>query len=297
MAIMIQQTILQRGNPVTTPSLSTWPLHVVRLADFGIDAAFLDSVRPSFDRTQWDRYDVLAGTLHYLTQLGGGVAAEATRARELSDDTARFAAVEALVVTLPPDERAHVATFRPHRRRAVRRYRLLRTDSGEWAIDPLEDTSFKQAVADYRSQPRTFALMEDAVACHPGMVRLLASAAETVHRYRPEVRAIDAYAHQVTVAARPRQSGHPAPEGLHQDGADFIVSAMVVERANVRGGTSRVYDGKGGTPVLEVELQRGEGILQMDAGSNLWHEISAVQVDDSRTEGHRMTFGLDLHVI
>jgi hypothetical protein len=126
---------------------------------------------------------------------------------------------------------------------------------------------------------------------------MLASAAETVRATRPDVRRIDAYAHQVTVCARPSRSGHPAPEGLHQDGADFIMSALIVERTNVRGGVSRVYEDPGGTtPLLEIELQPGQGIFQMDAGSRLWHEVSPIEVDDPSREGHRMAFGLDLHV-
>jgi hypothetical protein len=295
---MIDRTMLCRGVPFSAPSHGRWPLHVIRLGDVGLDEQFLHSIRPSFDRAQWDHYDVLSGTLQFLLRQPGAVAAEAARILEMADADDRRTAVNALLDTVPAALRDEVATFRPHRRRAFRHYALERTTTGEWAIDALEDTTFKQAVSDYRGTPRTFARMEDDVAAHSGVLALLASAAETAHRARPDVRRIDAYAHQVTTFARPRHSGSPAPEGLHQDGADFIVSALVVERANVRGGVSRVYEGRGhGTPVLEIELQAGEGIFQMDAGSDLWHEISSVEVVDPATEGHRMILGFDLHVV
>lgn len=294
---MIDRTMLCRGVALTTPSYGKWPLHVLRLNEIGLDEQFLQSIRPSFDRTHWDHYDVLTGTLQFLQRQSGPVAAEAARIQEQPDADARRAALDAVIATLPDALRDEVSTFRPHRRRAMRRYALERSSAGEWAIDALPDTTFKQAVSDYRAKPRTFALMEDAVTSHPGLLSLLASAAETIRTVHPDVRRIDAYAHQVTVMARPRQSGHPAPEGLHQDGADFIISALVVERANVRGGVSRIYEGRGGTtPLIEIELQRGEGIFQIDAGSNLWHEVSAVAVDDPARDGHRMTLGLDLHV-
>lgn len=295
---MIDRTMLCRGVPFSTPSYGRWPLHVIRLNEVGLDEQFLHSIRPSFDRAEWDHYDVLSGTLRFLQRQPDPIATEAARIQEIADADDRRVALDALIDTLPEAMRDEVATFRPHRRRSFRHYSLERTATGEWAIDALEDTTFKQAVTDYRGKPRTFARMEDEIAAHSGVLSLLASAAETAHIARPEVRRIDAYAHQVTTIARPRHSGSPAPEGLHQDGADFIVSALVVERANVRGGVSRIYEGRGmGRPLLEIELQAGEGIFQMDAGTDLWHEISSVEVVDPAIEGHRMILGFDLHVV
>lgn len=295
---MTEQTILRRGIAFSSPSLAPWPVHLVRLHEIGLDDSFVKSVRPSFDRTQWDQYDVTAGVLQFLSGQPAPVAAQAATLLQQPASQTRNAAVKELLDTLPSAMREEAALIRPHRRRAIRRYGLERTSAGEWAITALPDTTFRQAVTDYRAAPRTFALMEEAITFHPGVLALLTSAAETANAVRPDAQRLDAYIHQVTVMARAQQTGHPAPEGLHQDGADFIISAMVMERDNIRGGVSRIFEGQHGTqPLLEIELQPGQGIFQMDAGSDLWHEVSPVAVDDPSRDGHRMTFGIDLHVV
>lgn len=48
-------------------------------------------------------------------------------------------------------------------------------------------------------------------------------------------------AHQFRILAAPDQSGRPTPEGIHKDGAEFIL-IMLMDRQNVQGGVSRVYD-------------------------------------------------------
>ena len=45
------------------------------------------------------------------------------------------------------------------------------------------------------------------------------------------------------------QNATNAPEGIHQDGADYIVSALVLERKNIKGGKA-LYTVKTKKPVL-----------------------------------------------
>lgn len=294
---MHAHAIVRRAVPLSSEKLGRWPLHIVRLTELGLDDAVIADLRPSFDGGEWDHYDVHRSQLEYLAAQGGLVASEASRIQGLAEPGSAVEQLRALVATLPDALNHHLNGLRPHRRRAMRRYRLERAAGGDWSIDLRDDRSFRQAVTGYRAQPRTFALIDSGISAHPGLLALLAAMAETVHRYRPDARALDVYAHQVTVVARPGQHGHPAPEGLHQDGADFIVSAVVIERDNVTGGVSRVFDGREGTLVVETELQRGEGIFQADAGSNLWHEITPIALEDASRNGHRMTLGFDFHIV
>lgn len=48
-------------------------------------------------------------------------------------------------------------------------------------------------------------------------------------------------AHQFRIVARAEQKGKPTPEGVHKDGADYIL-IMLMNRANIRGGVSQIYD-------------------------------------------------------
>jgi hypothetical protein len=264
----LASSIDRQGTPLANVSSERWPVRVMRLGDIGIDHdAFLRAVRPSFDRTSWDMYDVLNRRAE-LEKLG-----------------------------LPPAERQAASdAIQPHRRRAMRKYTITPRSGDQWRIEPNDERSFTQSVSDYRARAREFELIEPELSTHEGILTLLAGVAETVRQHRSSVRRIDAVLHQVTVVARPAEAASPAPEGLHQDGADYIVSALVVERRGVTGGVSRVREGRDSAPMLEVQLEAGEGIFQADAGTPLWHEISPISLAPGAEAGHRMTFGIDIHV-
>jgi len=89
----------------------------------------------------------------------------------------------------------------------------------------------------------------------------------------------------------------PAPEGIHQDGSAFIVSALVVERHNVVGGTSRVYYAKEASPALEYQLQPGEGILQSDTHNEYWHGVTPIYPADPTQNAYRSILGLDIEFV
>lgn len=291
-----RQPIVHPGVPLTRCRVADSPLHLLRLTDIGVDSdGYRRDIRPSFDALPWDTYDVTAAKLAYLHAQGDAVRREADRLSLVADEPERVAGVDAVLETLPADQRQRAEAILPFRRRAMRKYRLTHGGDDRWEVDVRDDRTFSQRVTDYRSRTRIFSLMDMNVACHPGTLTLLVSAAETVRRYHPTVSRIDAVLHQVMVVARPGVSGHPAPEGRHQDGVDYIVSAVVIERRNVTGGVSTICRGRDGTALLEVELAAGEGIFQADAGSPLWHEVTAVQAIGA-DDGHRMTLGIDLNI-
>lgn len=47
-------------------------------------------------------------------------------------------------------------------------------------------------------------------------------------------------AHQFRIEARPGQVGKPTPEGMHQDGVDWVL-VLMVSRANIRSGTTTIH--------------------------------------------------------
>jgi aspartate/methionine/tyrosine aminotransferase len=47
--------------------------------------------------------------------------------------------------------------------------------------------------------------------------------------------------HQIRIVATPNEVGEPAPEGIHQDGTDFL-TLHLVRRENVKGAQSTIYD-------------------------------------------------------
>ena len=92
----------------------------------------------------------------------------------------------------------------------------------------------------------------------------------------------------------------PTPIEFHwcQDGADYIVSALVIGRQAIQGGKSTVYGPDRTTRLLTVTLQPGEGLFHADAGSGLWHDVSGIEFDEGSdsSEGVRNTLGIDIVV-
>ncbi len=79
---------------------------------------------------------------------------------------------------------------------------------------------------------------------------------------------------------------------MHQDGADFIVSALVLNKHNIVGGNSIIYDNNK-NEIYKDNLEVGDFILQED--KNLWHDITPIKALDGYI-GYRDILGFDLKV-
>ncbi len=69
--------------------------------------------------------------------------------------------------------------------------------------------------------------------------------------------------HQIRISCSPDNFGIPAPEGIHQDGTDFI-GIFSVDRNNIQGGETHLYTAKKEKPVFSKVLNPGELLLVND---------------------------------
>ncbi|BAZ49690.1 hypothetical protein NIES4103_23020 [Nostoc sp. NIES-4103] len=69
--------------------------------------------------------------------------------------------------------------------------------------------------------------------------------------------------HQIRTTCSPENMGNPAPEGIHQDGTDFI-GIFSVNRENIQGGETHLYTAKKEKPVFSKILDSGELLLVND---------------------------------
>ncbi|WP_193195297.1 2OG-Fe dioxygenase family protein [Nostoc sp. MG11] len=69
--------------------------------------------------------------------------------------------------------------------------------------------------------------------------------------------------HQIRTICSPDNLGNPAPEGIHQDGTDFI-AIFSVDRDNIQGGETHLYTAKKEKPVFSKILNPGELVLVND---------------------------------
>ncbi len=283
------------ARALARPRLRTALPQVFRMEQLNLHPAFLDSVAAHAEQLPWDRYDV-ARRRRQILQRHASILVPAQRALLDTDDGDPDALWNAMEATLPSVLRAALQRIQPHRRRAMRKYTARRVSAGCWQLQPLDDACFEQPGGMDRAPHRVFAPIALALTYHPDMLRLVAGIAETIHQRCVATR-LRLVVHQMMTVARGPGAAEPAPEGLHQDGADYILSALVIRRRGVRGGTSRVRRGAAGPLLLEQTLGEGEGVFQPDAGSPLWHEVSALHATDPAHEGHRMILGIDAHVL
>jgi hypothetical protein len=144
----------------------------------------------------------------------------------------------------------------PFRRR---RYSRARAEGGEvcWlAAGPFRQSAAHNAYAEGKA--RRFKELDDVVRGPlAGVVvpALLAHLPAGVY---------DVGVHQVRVLADDEHVGEPAPEGVHQDGFDYI-GIVPVRRDNVRGGVTQLFDLDDRVrPVAEYVLTAGEVLLFND---------------------------------
>ena len=87
---------------------------------------------------------------------------------------------------------------------------------------------------------RWFAPVEDAVVANPATEALLGLGRGVADMLHPGATWF-VEMHQFRIEAAPGAPGHPTPEGVHQDGVDVVLIAMLA-RTNLRGGETLVTD-------------------------------------------------------
>jgi|SRR3974390_2554627 len=66
--------------------------------------------------------------------------------------------------------------------------------------------------------------------------------------------------HQIRIIASQVEVGVPAAEGIHQDGFDFV-GIFCIDRHNLIGAETHLYEDPNAAPIFAKELQPGAGLL------------------------------------
>ena len=153
--------------------------------------------------------------------------------------------------------------------------------------------TFQQNVPDKRKEKRKFTLLEPKMVDNPFFLHLMAqTCALSLLNSKQRIYGFDVSLHQVRQITYPDIESHKAPEGIHQDGVDYIVSAFVLKRYNIKGGESIIYD-ENKNQIDQIILKHGEGIFQND--KKLWHYVTPIQSKRDYV-GYRDIIGLDITI-
>jgi hypothetical protein len=83
--------------------------------------------------------------------------------------------------------------------------------------------------------------------------------------------------HQIRIKALPYEVGEPAPEGIHQDGFDFV-GIFCIKRFNLIGAETHLYEDPKSAPIFAKDLQPGEFVLVNDR--KLYHYTNGIKPED-----------------
>ena len=151
--------------------------------------------------------------------------------------------------------------------------------------------TFQQNVPDKRNEERKFTLLEQHIVDNPFLIHLMVqSCALSILNSQQRIKTMDVSLHQIRQITYPGVESHNSPEGIHQDGADYIVSAFVLKRYNIEGGESIIYD-KNKKQIDQIVLKKDEGIFQDD--KKLWHYVTPIK-NERDNVGYRDIIGLDI---
>ena len=279
------------------------PIRVFTLEGLCVDQSrFIRELGATFADLPWDIYDLKLDQTQFLARC---FPSQKKRLDDFYDDyhlnRMTLHDVADLLGRLSSARRHQFDELEPFRRRAIAKFRLSRpTGPGPWAIDRVPAQAFAQEVegSDVRALKRVFDEAEDAVTGHREFLKLLGALGSLVGSLRAGARELSLTMHQVSIIADADTLGDNSPEGIHKDGADFIVSALVIAREGITGGQSVIYGPDKETEYLRFELQPGQGIFQADASSSLWHDVTPIRLPPrgAGEEGKRDIFGFDIDV-
>lgn len=292
-------------SPLIENLNTEYPILKFNLRDVGIDLSKLQNICPTYESLPWDMYLVKRDQVNFLIEkfpLLKQFFLESFLPDYFADKVTLFD-VRSFIDQFDKEDMAAFEEIQPYRRRGISSFLLEKSgEDFEWNIEQLPYVPYRQTsnvLLDYRNLPRSFSPSPTKVTSNDEFRKILAYLATfTDIAEKGKTKKIKIICQQVGIISKPDDNREEsnAPEGVHQDGCDYIVSALVVERKGVIGGESVVFGIDKKTELLRTLLLEGDAIFQADAGSPLWHDVEPIESDGSPVQGVRNIIGYDIYV-
>lgn len=272
-------------------------VRLIHISQLGINSdLFIRWIQPTFETLCWDYYDVRKQQIEFIQQ-------HFQVNTNLTDYylSPFKCKLDLLFKKMPIAAQEKFLQIVPWRRRACSHF-IATKSKKTWHINYRELKYFSQKTRpsqknDYRQLPRQFTIIPKLITNNLLYKKFLLGIIGFVEQQNPKINCLAITAHHISVITHADAQGRSTPEGIHKDGADYILSALVIERENITGGESYIYADDKKTVVFNRCLQPGEGILQEDEGSPLWHSATPISVIDSKKSGKRSIIGLDINIL
>lgn len=289
------------AKDMTAPAETGETVHPIRAFKIASDddfKAFQHVIIPAFRELEWDEYDVRQAERQFIESANFELKPE-DHTLLLSYYRGEVAHEEIAPLLQSMSESQAEKILVPYRKKACRVFSVTKQEDG-WLVEKKPEGSIHQNVAqnDYRSIERKYKAIPDNVIDHSVFKDLISHVIHMTKESRPTAKSMQMTAWMMSCYTWTNGPTTNSPEGTHQDGADFIVSAYVIERTNIVGGSSRIFHASDlKNPIMKFLLSPGEGLFQADACSPLWHDVTHIEIADERQPfGVRSLIGFDVWV-
>lgn len=172
-------------------------------------------------------------------------------------------------------------------------------------VKRIEAKSFKQDVSDFRVWKRVFKQASKASVENELFKTLLKQVFLLISEIHPTVQKIKITSHFMRTISDIQIKGENSPEGVHEDGAKYIVSALVINRTNILGGETQIFEAISEKKelIFNTILEAGEFAFQADTGeekefgTDLWHYVTPIQPINLAEKGVRDIIGFDIEIV
>ena len=131
---------------------------------------------------------------------------------------------------------------------------------------------------------RWFEPIESGIADSEIFHRILSFCAKTFAVLAPDVTRWNVETHQFRIEARESEAGQPTPEGVHRDGVDYVLVALI-DRTNIERGTTTIHD-KSGKQLGSFTLTRALDSALVD-DTRVFHGVTSVLPSDASRPAYR----------
>ncbi|MCD8434072.1 2OG-Fe dioxygenase family protein [Tenacibaculum dicentrarchi] len=172
-------------------------------------------------------------------------------------------------------------------------------------VKRIEAKSFKQDVSDFRVWKRVFKQASKASVENELFKSLLKQVFLLISEIHPTTQKIKVTSHFMRTISDIQIKGENSPEGVHEDGAKYIVSALVINRTNILGGETQISEAISEKKqlIFNTILEAGEFAFQADTGeekefgTDLWHYVTPIQPINLAEKGVRDIIGFDIEIV
>ncbi|MDN0112318.1 2OG-Fe dioxygenase family protein [Yersinia mollaretii] len=279
--------------------------------EFGINIESIKNEMP-FELLTWDLNDIKISQLKLLIDLYPEekkiILQEAQHYLddELAPTTIHSTIIQHLISRLPDEDKKTFYAYKPFRKRSMSRF-VAEYINNRWIVNNIElpeIASFTQRADhpfDLRKLIRKFPPMALATRHSPILKVLIRNFLEILCECESQKKPtkIEVTCHQMSLLIDGSiPSACNSPEGLHQDGSDYIVSALVIDKYNIEGGTSQLYCAERKAFIQSHTLSAGEGLFHIDKNSTIWHQVTPITLKEPSIKiGYRNILGFDFNLI